>query len=100
MGLLFRTYETFEKVVKRLLGLLEFFLFLRFLLKFLNASPRAIVVNFIFKYSDIIISPFNFIFPNILWRNYLIEFTTIAAMIGYFILVFFIFRILRLFSQE
>ena len=88
-------------VIKRLLFLLELFLFLRFTLKFLNANPEAFVVGLIYKYTDIFISPFEFIFLNIYWpKGYLIETATILAMIGYAIAVFIIFQLLRLFSTD
>jgi len=86
-------------IIKRLLSLLEIFLFLRLILKFLAANPQALVVNLIYQYSDIIVSPFKFIFPNFYWRGYFIETTTISAMIGYGLVVFIIFRLLRLFSR-
>lgn len=87
-------------IFKRLLSLLEIFLFLRLLLKFLDANPQSLVVNLIYQYSDILVSPFNFIFPNFYWRGYSIETATISAMIGYALAVFIIFRLLRLFSSR
>ena len=99
MRILSKTYLMTFYIVKRLLSLLEIFLFLRLLLKFLAANPQALVVNLIYKGSDILVSPFNFIFPNIYWpAGYLIETATISAMIGYALAVFIIFRLLRLFS--
>ncbi|XOB40532.1 MAG: hypothetical protein ACKKMR_00780 [Candidatus Nealsonbacteria bacterium] len=95
-----KTFKLFKKVVKRLFGLVELFLFLRLLLKFLNANPKAIVISFIYKYSDVLISPFNFIFPNIYYNNKVIETATISAMIGYAILVFVFFKLLYLFSRD
>ena len=87
-------------IIKRLFSLLEIFLFLRLALKFLAANPQALVVNLIYQYSDIIVSPFKFIFQNFYWRGYLIETATISAMIGYALAVFIIFRLLRLFSNR
>lgn len=87
-------------IIKRLLSLFEIFLFLRLSLKFLDANPQALVVNLIYRYSNILVSPFNFIFPNFYWRGYFIETATISAMIGYALVVFIIFRLLRLFSNH
>jgi len=95
-----KIYLLIESIAKKLLGLLELFLFLRLILKFLGASSKALVVNLIYKYSDILVSPFNFIFPNIRWRDYLIDTATISAMIGYAILIYIIFQILKLFSKD
>jgi len=95
-----KTYSIFLYLVKRLFLLFEFFLFLRLILKFFNANPQALVVNFIYKYSDIIIYPFQSIFPNVYWKNYFIDTVTISAMIGYVIAVFVILQILRVFSRD
>jgi len=95
-----KTYSIFLYIVKRLFIIFEFFLFLRLLLKFLGANPQTLVVNFIYKYSDIIISPFQSIFPDIYWRSYFIDTVTISAMIGYVIAVFAILQILRVFSRD
>ena len=95
-----RIFDLFERVIKRIVGVIELFLFLRLLLKFLNASSRALVVNLIYKYSDILVSPFNFIFQDIYWNGRVIETVTISAMIGYGILVFVLFRFFRLFSRD
>lgn len=101
MKILTKTYSLIFYVIKRLLSLVEIFLILRLLLKFLGASSEALVANLIYKGSDILISPFESLFPNIYWpEGYLIETATISAMIGYAILVFIIFKILRLFSEE
>ncbi len=94
-------YEMIFYVIKRLFFLLEFFLFIRLTLKFLGANPKTPAVELIYQYSDILVSPFNFIFPNIYWpRGYLIETATISAMIGYAIAVFVIVKLLRLFSTD
>lgn len=95
-----RAYSVLLYIVKRIFLLFEFFLFLRLLLKFFNANPQALVVNFIYKYSDIIIYPFQFIFPNIHWKNYFIDTVTISAMIGYVIAVFAVLQLLRVFSRD
>ena len=101
MRILSRTYEMVFYAFKRVFFLLEFFLFLRLLLKYSGANPKTLVVELIYQYSDILVSPFEFIFPNIDWpEGRLIEIAAISAMIGYAILVFIIFQLLRLFSRD
>jgi len=95
-----KIYSAFLYIVKRVFILFECFLFLRLILKFFDANPQALVVNFIYKYSDIFISPFQYIFPDIYWRSYFIDVVTISAMIGYAILIFVILQILRIFSRD
>ncbi len=87
-------------LVKRLFYLTEIFLFLRLILKFLGANPQTLVVDLIYKGSDVLVSPFNFIFPNINWpEGYLIETATISAMIGYALAFFVLLRLLQFFSE-
>jgi len=101
MAIITKIYDIVETIVLRLLGLLELFLFLRFILKFFNANPETLVVNYIYKWSGIIVLPFDFIFPDIHWpKGYFIETSTLSAMVGYAILVFAVFRLLKLFSQD
>jgi len=100
MRILSSIYSLILSIISKLFWLLQLFLFLRLLLKFLGANPQALVVNLIYKYSDILISPFSFIFRDIYWKGHLIEISVISAMIGYAIAMFLIFRILRLFSRD
>lgn len=100
MGILTNLYSKTFPVTTRLLFLLEVFLFLRLSLKFLGANPKAIIVGIIYKTTEIVIFPFKFIFPNIFLKNYFIEITTLSAMLGYALLVFVIFKLLRLFSRD
>ncbi len=100
MRLIKKIYSIIKRAIKKLLILTELFLFIRLALKFLNANPKALVVNLVYKYSDVLISPFNFIFPNIYYNNKVIETATISAMIGYGILVFVFFKLLYLFSRD
>ena len=101
MAILTKIHSMISSLVQKLFTLVELFLFLRLTLKFLSANPETLVTNFIYKYSDILVSPFNFIFPNIYWpAGRLIEIATISAMIGYALIAFIIFQVLRLFSRD
>lgn len=100
MKILSTIYSAVISIISKLFFLLELFLFLRLLLKFLNASSQAFVANFIYKYSDIIIAPFASIFPDIYWGNHAIDAVAITTMAGYAIIVFIIFQLLRVFSKD
>jgi len=90
-----------KKIIEKLLGLLELFLLLRLLLKFLNASPMAIVVKLIYQYTDILIFPFKSIFLDILlYEQYFIETATVSAMIGYWLAFLVIFELLRIYWRD
>jgi hypothetical protein len=90
--------KTFD-VIKKLLGLLEIFLAIRLVLKMLAANPLAPVVNLVYKGSDFLVAPFKYIFTDFYWKGLFVDTATISAMIGYCIIVFLLFRILRLFSD-
>jgi hypothetical protein len=101
MKILTNIYSFISSFVKKLLGLLEFFLFLRLLLKFLGANPQTMIVSQIYKYSNVFVSPFDFIFHDIYWpQGHIIEVSSITAMIGYALAVFIIFSLLQTFSED
>ncbi|MFH1036696.1 MAG: hypothetical protein V1756_01330 [Patescibacteria group bacterium] len=89
-----------SSLVAKLFFLLEFFLFLRLLLKFLGANPATPVVSLLYKYSDIVVYPFNSIFQNIFWKGHFVEIVTIATMAGYAVVVFILSRLLKVFSGD
>lgn len=100
MKIISKLYSVILSVISKLFWFFEIFLFLRLLLKFLGANPKALVVGLIYKYSDILVSPFGYIFSNFYWKNHFVEIVTISAIVGYAIAMFLIFQILRLFSQD
>ena len=96
-----RLYFIFSNVIIKIFILGEFFLLLRLVLKYLSASPMAPVVNFIYKHSDTLVSPFKDIFPSVYWpKGFLIEVDTIAAMVGYAIAAFVIFQLIWVFIRD
>lgn len=101
MKILTNIYSLISSIIKKLLGLLEMFLFIRLLLKFLGANSQTLVVSQIYKYSNIFVSPFDFILHDIYWpEGHIIEVSSIAAMIGYALAIFIIFQLLQTFSED
>jgi hypothetical protein len=100
MRIITKTYFLIKGVIKKILSLVELLLFLRLILKFLNANPISPVVEAIYRLSSIFVSPFDFIFADVFWKGRIIETSTLSAMIGYVILIYAFFRILRLFSRD
>ncbi len=95
-----RIFDRVISLTSSLLGdlfvLLEFSLFLRMLLKFLNANALTPVVRVIYQYSDIFVNPFKSIFQNVYWPSgHLIEISTLAAILGYAIAFFIVSQFLR-----
>lgn len=98
MEIITKIYLRTYSVITRILYLLEIFLFLRLLLKFLSANPDVLIIDVVYKTSDILIFPFKFIFPDFYWNGLLVETATISAMSGYILLVYIYLKLLRLFS--
>lgn len=95
-----RIFDRIISFISSLLGdlfaLLELFLFLRMLLKFLNANSLTPVVSLTYQYSDIFVSPFKSIFQNVYWPSgHLIEVSTFIAIVGYAIAFFIVSQFLR-----
>lgn len=79
----------------------ELLLVLRIVLKFLAASGEALIVNLLYKITDFIIIPFDFIFPNIfLDADKVIDIVAISAAIGYFLLVAIIVKFINLIRSK
>ncbi len=91
-------YNFISIILKQVLILVESILFLRLILKFLGASPKAVGINYFYKLSYYFVYPFEGIFPNLFWQNRLIETSTLSALIIYFLLVFVFLRFLKTFN--
>lgn len=65
-------------------ALVETFLGLRFILKLFGASSTNGFVNWVYEMSDVLLQPFRDIFPIKVFENtYVLEFSTIFAMLMY-----------------
>jgi hypothetical protein len=100
MTILFKVYSVFLSLLSKFFIFLQFFLFLRLLLKFLGANPETLVVNILYKYSDVLISPFNFIFDDVYVWDLSVEMSTLSAIAGYAIVMLIIIKTLHLVRKE
>ena len=101
MRILSKLYFIIYDISHKVFALLELSLFLRLILKFLKANPKALAVNFIYKVSDILVSPFEFMFLDLYWpEGYLIETTTISAMVGYCIALYIFLQLLHFILRD
>jgi hypothetical protein len=98
--LLNRLYLIISNVILDLLFFVEIFLFLRLILKYFNANPKALVVSIIYKYSRNLIYPFQFIFPNVSFLGKPVETQTLCAILGYAIFVYLVLKILAFFFKK
>ena len=95
-SVLFSISSLLFSLIERLFYLMEFFLFMRLILKLVDANPKAPVVNALYVWSDLLVMPFNAIFKNIpLPWGYYLETATICAMAGYAIVIFILFKLFR-----
>lgn len=71
-------------ITKTIIGTMEAFLGVRFLLKILGASQQALFVRWIYSVSDSILQPFVGMFPTpYIAPNFVFELNTIFAMLVY-----------------
>jgi len=74
------------QVVWYALYLIEGLLMTRFLLKFLSANPNAAFTELIYALSSIFTWPFEAVFLNTAMSNSVIEWTTVLAMVVYWLI--------------
>lgn len=86
----------YSTIIKYLTALLELLLGARIVLKFLGASAKAQIVEWLYQGTDFIIAPFKYIFKNIVLGGGIIDLIALSAMIGYLILVLVILKFLRI----
>ncbi len=90
-------YYYYSTIIKYLTALLELSLGTRVVLKFLGASAKARIVELLYLYTDFIVAPFKFIFPNIPLRDGgILDLVALSAMAGYLILVLVILKLLKI----
>lgn len=100
MGMAFPAHSL-VRYVKYFLGLFETLLALRVVLKFLAANPQAVIVDLVYKASDIVVYPFSGIFSNAaLVGGGVVDVVAISAMIGYPVLVYVILEMVHLMAKE
>jgi len=95
-----KVYDQLFMVLKRILAIGEFLLLLRLVLKFAQASSETFVVKYLYGATDLLVWPFYGIFPDYILFEHSLDMATIAAMIGYILAFFILFKILRLFAKS
>lgn len=93
--------RTFIHYLKYLLGFAEILFGIRVVLKFLEASPQAIIVEFLYRLTDAAAAPFRGIFQDFALSNgSVIDLATLSAMVGYPIIVYLLIELLELVTRE
>ena len=74
------------RIIWYLLGLLEALLAIRFLLKLMQANPLAGFTSFVYSITGLFTAPFEAVFSNLRAQGSVIEWTTILAMLVYWLI--------------
>jgi hypothetical protein len=69
-----------------ILGILEALLFIRFLLKLMQANPLAGFTSFVYSITGIFTTPFEAVFSNLRAQGSIFEWTTLLAMGVYWLI--------------
>src|SRR3989344_4141931 len=83
-------------VIRWIFSIIEFALLFRFILVFLGASASSPFVAWVYGVTGRLIGPFSGAFPNLSLGGFVLETTTIFAMIGYAIIGWLILELLSL----
>ncbi len=95
-----KVYVLISGTLWRLLMVLHLFLLLRLALIFFGANLETPVVKAYYRYTDMVVTPFFGIFPNVTVWGGVIDVPTVAAMVGYCFLLIVIDRLLKLFPHS
>ena len=74
------------QIVWYILTILEAVLLLRFILRLLQANPGAGFTDFVYGFSGIFTSPFEAVFRNLYVEGSVFEWTTLLAMLVYWLI--------------
>lgn len=93
--------NTISRYLKYVLGFAELLLGFRALLRFLEASPVAPIVELLYRVTDVIMVPFAGIFRDITLQNgSILDLNAFSAMIGYPIILYIFIELLHLIIKE
>lgn len=74
------------QIIWYLVGILEALLAMRFLLKLMQANPAAGFTSFVYSVTGIFTMPFEAVFRNFRAQGSVVEWTTLLAMIVYWLI--------------
>ena len=85
-----------HRVVNTVFGIIGFMLTLRFVLILLGANAGAPFVAWVYSVTNGLVAPFSGAFPSLNFGGFVLDLTTIFAMIGYAIISWLVLRLLSL----
>lgn len=91
----------FIHYLKYVLGFGEILLAVRMLLRFLIANPQTIIVELLYRLTDIIATPFQGIFRDLVLSNgSVVDLSALSAMIGYPVIIYLFIALCELIMKE
>ena len=89
-------HKFFNYILNNAFGLVELLLLIRIIMSALGANGAAAIVAAIYSWSDALLQPVQYIFPNIIIGGGAIDSVAISGMIFYAIIYFILFEIAKL----
>jgi uncharacterized protein YggT (Ycf19 family) len=85
-------------LVNIVIGAIEFFLGLRFLLRLLGANPASPFVQWIYDMTAPLLAPFENLFPSATLEGFVFDFTTLFALLVYVFAGYLLLQIIAYFT--
>lgn len=82
------------QIIWYILTIIEVSLLLRFVLKLLAANPNAGFTDFVYSFSGLFTAPFQAVFRNMAVQGSVFEWTTLLAMIVYYVIALILVKLL------
>ncbi len=89
-------YKLFSYLLNNIFGLVELLLFVRVVLHALNANSASTLVAAIYHWSDFVLQPVQYIFPNIQFGGVTIDSVALTGMAVYAVAYFLLFQVSRI----
>jgi len=93
-------FTPIQTLVSIVIGAIEFFLGVRFLLRLFGANPKAPFVNWVYDMTTPLLTPFNNIFPSSQVEGFVFDFTTLFALFVYVFIGYLVMQLITYFNYS
>lgn len=91
------SYSMIYQFVYLLFGIIEGMLLIRFLFRLFGANLAAGFVRFVYGVTDVLMVPFDFIFPTVVEEGAVVEGSVLVAMVVYALFAWVVYRLVEIF---
>lgn len=91
-----RSYSAFDQFVYLVFGIVNMLLLIRFVFRLAGANTASPIVQFVYNMTDVLLSPFRFIFPTSVVSGAVFEWTSLVAIFFYALFAWIITRLIRI----